>query len=179
MQKHGKAPLVVTDINDLGDKRLSPIEANCKLREENQRLIDAKKIPNQALLEDHDMALGNPMSPNDFIQKIKKLNPAIIVEDGGVYGAVAVRLVGTDPETGEYGKRYISGFYKNEMLPEFSSIITDEKGLPKREVRGWRSVLLALLKSGAVTFPQLKAAFGEPQGSRNILWRQQTQERRA
>ena len=128
--KHGKAPLVVTDINELGDKRLSPIEANCKLREGNQKLIDAKKLPNQALLEDHEMALGNPMSPNDFIRKIKMLNPAIIVEDGGVYGAVAVRLVGTDPETGEFGKRYISGFYKNEMLPNSRRSLLTKKACP-------------------------------------------------
>lgn len=178
-----KAPLVVPDKNDLGDLRLSPAEGVAKLKEGNQKLTDKKKIPNQSLLEDVDQAFGTPMHYSELIRRIKKINPAIIIEDGGIQGAAAVRHYCWDPyggndTLGAYGKKYVTGFYK-EILPEFSSITTDKKGLPHREIRGWRSVLLALMKSGAVTFEQLKKEFGNPVGQRSVLWDEQTQEQRA
>jgi hypothetical protein len=170
--------LIVPDKSDLGDLKLSPEEGVAKLKEGNAKLTAQYKLPNQSLLENHDMALGIAMQPSAFIARIQKLNPAILVEKGGVPSAVAVRIPGFDDE-GNYVKKYVTGFYTDRILPEFSSIATDEKGLPWREQRGWRSVLLALLKAEALTYPQVKAAFGEPNTSRNVLWREQTQEKRA
>jgi len=64
-------------------------------------------------------------------------------------------------------------------LPEFSHVLTDKEGVAKREVRGWRTVLLRLILTGAVTYSQVKAEFGEPIGQRGKLWMEQTRERRA
>lgn len=174
--------LIVNSPADLGDQKLSPQEANFKIQEENQKLIDAKKIPNQSLLENTDMALGTPMVYSELIRRVQKIAPQVIFEDGGVKNAIAVRHYTYDPYGGDdaqggYQKKYISGFYK-EVLPEFSSITTDKKGLPHRELRGWRSVLLALMKAEVVPFEALVKEFGHPTGQRSCLWSEQTQELR-
>jgi hypothetical protein len=174
--------LIVTDINDLGDKRLSPEEGVAKLREGNAKLSAEKHIPNQKLLEDHEAAAGTFMLHSELIRRIKKLNPKIVVEDGGVPGAVAVRYYcwdehAGDDGTGEMRLKYITGFYK-QPLQEFSSVVCDEHGIAAREVRGWRSVLLALMQCGAHTYEQQHREFGDPQGSRSILWREQTAQQR-
>lgn len=175
--------LVLNDSSDLGDIKLSPQEANVKIREENQKLTDKRRIPNQSLLEDHDMAFGTPMAYTELIRRIKKIAPHVIIEDGGIQGAVAVRHLAWDPYGGDdtmgaMGKKYITGFYK-QILPEFSSITTNKKtGLPAREIRGWRTVLLALMHSGAVSFEALKKEFKDPVGQRSSLWNEQTQEER-
>jgi hypothetical protein len=171
--------LIVTDINELGDKRLNLEEGLAQLKERNLALAATKKIPNQTFLENQDMALGNPMSPQEFIRRITKVNSDICVQPGGVRGAVAVYYVcmDDDPESPTFGqsrKKYVTGFYVDRMFPEFSAVLPDEMGIAKREIRGWRSSLLALLAVGALTYPQVKAVFGEPKGERGILWQEQT-----
>jgi hypothetical protein len=163
----------------LGDKRLSPEEGNFKIREGNQKLIDEKKLRGQSLLENKDMAMsGMAMQPSEFIRKIQKINSSIIVEKGGYPDCVAVRYPTYDEDEHKIVRKYVSGFPVNEMMQEFSHITVDAKGLPHREVRGWRSVLLALIKQGILTYPQVKAAFGEPTGQRNVLWNEQMRERK-
>jgi hypothetical protein len=169
--------LILNDSAYLGDKMLSPEEGVCKLREGNLKLAAEKKIPNQKLLEDQDMAVGEPMLPQELIRRIQKLNPLVIVEKGGIPNAVAVRIPSVDDE-GKPCKRYLTGFYIDRALPEFSSVVTDKNGLPVREIRGWRTVLLALFNNKVATYEQLKAMFGEPNGQRNTLWMSQTREKR-
>lgn len=174
--------LVLNSSSDLGDLKLSPQEANHRLREENKRLSEKKRIPNQTLLENHDMAFGTPMNYSELIRRVKKIAPEVIFEEGGIKGAIAVRHYCWDPYGGEdtlgaMAKKYITGFWK-QILPEFSSITTDKNGLPAREIRGWRSVLLALMRSGAIPFEALKKEFGDPVGQRSSLWNEQTQDER-
>lgn len=165
--------LIQPNIHELGDKRLNPEENLAKLKEGNAKLNEQYKIPGQAELEDVDKALGKPMSYTEVIRRIKLANNSLIVEDGGVQGAVAVRIPVNGPNGLE--KKYITGFYK-EVLPEFSYVLTDERGLPKREVRGWRSVLLMLIKAGAITLKQADALFGETLGQRAGRFQQQTRD---
>lgn len=154
------------------------------MREVVQGMCNKKRIPHQDMLEDQDMALGTPMSPTLFIEKLRKL-PGILVEPGGAGPtAVAVRTVvkDQDPESETFGqpiKIYLSGFWTDKILPEFSSILPNKFGLATREIRGWRSVLLAMHRQGAVTLPQLKAVFGDANGQRSILWKEQTQHHQA
>jgi hypothetical protein len=175
--------LIVPDKKFLStDHYLSPAENVAKLKQGNKELAAKKRMPKQDLLENQDMAVGQPMSPTLFIQKLRRL-PNVIVEQGGIPNAAAVRTVvtDTDPTSETYGKeikRYISGFYTDRILPEFSSILPDVNGLPTREIRGWRTVLLALFRSKVASYSQLKAAFGEPHGQRGILWQDQTRQAR-
>jgi hypothetical protein len=169
--------LILNDSAYLGDKMLSPEEGVCKLKEDNKKLAAPCKIAGQSLLEDHDQALGEPMMPQELIRRIQKLNPKIVVEKGGIPNAVAVRYPAVDDE-GKPCLRYLTGFYVDRPLQEFSSVTTDKNGLPVREIRGWRTVLLALFHANAATYEQLKAMFGEPHGQRNTLWMSQTREKR-
>lgn len=168
--------------NKLGDKRVENSDAVARLREGNRELAAPKRLPNQDLLENQDMALGTPMSPSLFISKLRTL-PGILVEPGGFHNAVAIRTVvlDTDPESPTHGqqvKKYLSGFFTDRLLPEYSSVLSNEAGLATREIRGWRTVLLAMFHSGAVSLSQLKAVFGDANGQRSKLWREQTQSAR-
>jgi len=170
--------LILPDSSSLGDTHLSPEEGVAKLKEGNQKLSDSFRLPNQTLLTDEDASHGQMMSSNDFISKLRKIDSGIIVEDGGVPGAVAVRYPRTDEETGQLVKSYVTGFYKGPMS-EWSLILEDKNGKPTRHMRGWRTVLLDLMRGNILSYAQVKAAFGDPRGSRSILWQEQTQVIRA
>lgn len=169
--------LIYDSSESLGDKRINLEEGLAKIKEDNQKIVDTKKIPNQSLLENADMAMGTSMQPSEFLRRIQKINSGLVVKPG-VPGAVAVYYPTYDSDEGKTVLKYVSGFYVNEMMQEFSHITTDSKGLAHREVRGYRTVLLSLIGQGILTYPQVKAAFGEPFGQRSILWNEQMRERK-
>jgi hypothetical protein len=173
-----KAPIVQVDRNQLGDKRLDPTENLAKLREGNEKLSARSRIPHQEIFEHKGMALGIPMASNDLIRLLKKMAPALIIEDGGVRNAVAVRVGPVLLEDGTIGKRYLTGFYKG-TLPEFSCIFSDERGRPTREDRGWRTVVLNLIKQGVVSYKDAVDVFGEPSGVRAGRWQEILRAKRA
>jgi hypothetical protein len=168
--------LVKADASLLGDKNLQDKEAVAKLKEENAALAAQNRIPDQDILEKREMAMGLMLPPNEFIRRLEKLNPAIIIEAGGVRNAVAVRYPKRQ-EDGTLHKDYVTGFYVDAPLPEFSAVVVDNRGLPVREIRGWRSVLLALYRQKIVTMKQVELIFGRPSGQRAILWEKQTSQR--
>ncbi len=165
--------LILNSSDDLGDKKLDAKENLAKLKEKNQELIDAKKLPNQSELENVEKALGQRMHWSEFVQRLQKLNYDILAEDGGAPNAIALRVPWQN-EDGTLTKKYVGGFYK-EVLPEFSAVIVDDKGLPHREIRGWRSVLLGLMKQGILTFIEIEKEFGDAEGQRSHLWHEQLQ----
>ena len=152
--------LIQTDKNELGDKRLDPTENLAKLKEENAQLTAKSKIKDQSLLENKDMAIGSPMEWSGLVYLLKKMNTQIIIEDGGVRNALAVRYPGKLAD-GTFGKRYVTGFYK-EVMPEFSCILSDERGRATRECRGWRTVVLALIRQGIIRYKDAVETFGNP-----------------
>ncbi len=178
-----KAPIIITDSNELGDKRLDPKEVLIKLREENnshaQRMT---RKPDQDILGNKDMAQGQPMEYQHLIHLLKKMNPNIIIKDGGVKGAVQVRYHSTtdwdQKSEGGDGTKYVTGFYK-EVLPEFSWEQDDSRGRPTREIRGWRTVVLALIKQGIISYKDAVDVFGEPNGIRSGRWKKLLREYRA
>lgn len=165
--------LIQPDKSKLGDGNLQDSEAVAKLKEENLRRSSENRIPDQDVLENREAALGHPMLPSELILKLQKLNPKILIEKGGVPGSVAVRYV----PPGKTEKVYVTGFPTEYPLPEFSAVVVDEKGLPWKELRGWRSVLLALDQKGLLTREQVKLTFGYPTGQRAILWDKHLSER--
>jgi len=145
--------LIQTDIAELGDGRLDAKEGLAKIKEDNQRLLDTKKIPDQKELENSEAALGQVLPTNEFIRLLIRICPGLLVEKGGYPNAVALRMF----VNGE--KKYVTGFELG-YIPEYSSVLTDENGLPVKEVRGWRNVLVALLKQGLINTEILKREFG-------------------
>ena len=175
--------LIVTDRDNLGDKRLSPVEGVAKKVEETLKDTQKFAIPNQDLLSNFDMAIGNRMTPQEFIRRLNLMDPTILVEKGGMKDAVALRITvldddPTSPTHNKYVKKYVSGFYVDQPLNEYSSVSVENDGKARRENRGWRTVLLMLEGQKVVSHARVVKFFGEAQGQRSVLWRQQTQERR-
>lgn len=171
--KINKAPLVVPDRNDLGDKRLSGEEIVAYSTEKTRKQAEGKRIPGQKELEDQDRSSGPRMHPSELVLRLRKANKELFVRDGGVPGCVAL-YVYVEPRLREEGSEdhpfnYVGGF-KWEPLPEFSSITTDEWGVAKREFRSWRSVVIDLIKTKVITYTKAVELFGEPTGSRAHRW---------
>ncbi len=177
-KNENKAPIVLTDSAELGDKRLDPTEALIKIKAENNaRAQKQTAIPDQKMMTDRKMAIGTPMPYQSLVYLLKKMSPSLVIEDGGVRNAIAVRIPGICAD-GTRGLIYCSGFYK-EVLPEFSCVQEDERGRPTRECRGWRTVVLALIRQGHISYKDAVSVFGEPNGIRAGRWQQLLREQRA
>jgi hypothetical protein len=161
--------LIQPDKKLLGDKYLKDAEAVARLKEDNAKATAQNRIPDQNLLEDKKAALGIPLAASELIIRLQKLNPKIVIQQGGVRNAVAVRYPMKD-EKGNEVKEYITGFYIDNPLPEYSCVVTDARGLPWREIRGWRTVLTTLIRRGIITEKQADLTFGKPGSWRSILW---------
>src|SRR6266568_9265098 len=111
---------------------LSPEESLAKLKEETTDFRQKRLThPDQNILNNHDMAVGEALEPREFIRKLRIANPELIVEQGGIHNATAVRVreLDSDPDSpnhGKYVKRYLAGFYHDRILPEFSSFVNDK-----------------------------------------------------
>jgi hypothetical protein len=143
-------------------------EAVDKAREDTKKQASANRIPDQSLLENHDMARGSELEANELIRRLERLDPKILIQKGGIEGAVAVRYPLPD-ENGDIKPQYVTGFYL-QKLPEYSSVTLDNMGLPHREVRGWRSVLMALIDRGILDRGKVDLLFGPASGQRTGLW---------
>jgi hypothetical protein len=162
--------LIQTNHDELGDKRLNPEEGLAKFKEENATLVQNRRLHKQDELEDQERSAGPRLAYQEVIRRLLKCNSGIRVKDGSL-GNVALYAV-LPNEEGVPEQQYVGGMPK-EPLPEYSHIIVDERGLPKRELRGWRSVLMSLVKSGAITYRGAVKQFGEATGQRSWRWHEQ------
>jgi len=179
--------LVQTDINELGDKRLNPDEAVYREREDLLKLASTRKIGGQEELEDAERSCGPRLSWQEVIRRLRLCNPELKFHDaqGGAHIAVyrpknraelEADRYERDPEKHEWWNdhKYAGGFPKQE-LPEYSHVILDTSNLPVREIRGWRSVLLSMIKAGGITYSASVKHFGEAIGFRSSRWYEQMQ----
>jgi len=180
-----KPPVIIIDPTILGDRLPRDQDSIAQKREDTVNMRAKFKLPGQAFLENAEAALGGPLDPREFIRRLQKMEPRLLVEQGGYVNCVRVGIptVDDDPASGTFNQIVPTwlgcGFPIDQRLPEFSHVLTDKEGVAKREVRGWRTVLLRLILTGAVTYSQVKAEFGEPIGQRGKLWMEQMRERRA
>lgn len=195
--KSGIAPLVETDPLELTDKRLNPEEAVIKLREEIVSAKSVKRIHGQDELEDAARSEGPRLSYQEVIRRIRKLNPGIIAKDGvgiALYyqkkpeeytpedqmSPAQAALFGVDLPKDQFftHHKYISGFLK-EDLPEWGSVTVDNAGLAVHEVekehnRGWRTVLITLIKKGILDYKAVLTEFGNPSyDQRSRFWHEE------
>lgn len=175
------APLVETDISELGDNKLNPEES--VIRERESLLAHRHRehaYPGQEQLIQADRSIGNRLHYSEVILRLNKLNPSILVKDG-IQGHVALYRRKTKAEMDRDGydlarpqwyneHKYVTGFPK-DFLPEWGHLTTDTDGIAEREVRGWRSVLIAFMKHGVITYAQATEQFGDPANDqRSNFW---------
>lgn len=166
----------------LGDKHLNPEEEVKRQREELLNIRHEKhSFPGQDQgLTDAGRSEG-PKTPSGLIvARLLKLNPRILVKDG-IPGNVALYAPKSEAEMARDGydltrpqwwceHKYVTGLPVT-ALPEWGHLTTDTDGIAEREVRGWRSLLIALVKQGVITYPQAIEEFGEPvNDSRAYFW---------
>jgi hypothetical protein len=183
-KKSGIAPLVQPDRLELGDTRLDPEETVVREREDLLRIAAKSRIWGQDEQEDAGRSCGPRMPSGTLISRILKLNPNIKFVDG-IEGNVAIYRPllrnEVDPEAADTRPdrkrmfddfKYIGGFPLGQLV-EWGHILTDTSRLGTREIRGWRSVLIALIKNRAITYHQAVMEFGEPGDRRSWMWHQQ------
>lgn len=162
--------MLITEPSHLGDRVLSKEEALLKSFQETDRALQRFRLDDHEHLKDVEARMGKPMLHTDLIRRVLKLNSAIWTEDSNNDSSV----VGFYTRDQEGNKVYLVAFEKG-ILPEFSFILTDAADLPVKEKRGWRTVLLRLLKQNALSWPQIVAIFGDAHGFASDRWRAETQ----
>ena len=188
--------LIQPDINELGDKRLDPIENVARKREECLAMASKRRLPNQEDLEDPDRAFGPRLQHTDFISRLRKVVKNLKVLDGSP-GSVALYAPRTSKEITDHEKqwfeeqadasfrdckrqdifflhhKYVGGFPKQE-LQEYSTIDVDNARLATKEHRSWRTVLINLIQQGVVSYRAVVREFGDcGTDRRGWRWREQ------
>lgn len=178
--------LIQPDINELGDKRLDPKESVAREREELLKIASTRKIAGQEELEDAERSAGPRLAYTEIIRRIQVEAPSLKVLEGAP-GSVALYFPRTRKELEEMDAqggrdqerdiffhhfKYVGGMEKKDM-PEFAHVILDTSNLPVREYRGWRSVVIGLIKQGVLSYRAAVSQFGEPRGVRAGRWHEQ------
>ena len=148
--------------------RLSTAEHTARLRERNDRSegVMRQRLPNQEDYKNDAARLGRPLFHSDFIRVIEKLVPELYIMPGRIVGDWAVFRTYGQPQPRLDGRTFEYLFYiPSGLLPEFSLYEFNDRDIPVREKqRGWRTVLLRLIKTGLVSEATCNKVFGIPEG---------------
>ena len=130
-------------------KRISGREALARSFEDTDRQLAQHRLPQQDDWKECERRLGRGMTHVTLFNYVRKYIHSVVMETSFNDPAVA-GFYSHDTR----GKRYLVAF-NTGFLPEWSIITTDRADLPCKERRGWRTVLLHLLKRRAITFSQV------------------------
>ena len=182
-----KAPSIIIDPTVLGDRLPRDRDSLAKKTEETRNFREKNHQGKEpGLLTNKDMASVNHLDPFDFIRRLKKLNAGLLFGHG-MPGCVSLWITALDDDTssktfGQFVPTAIAcGFRIDGPIHEWSSLDTDKWGIVTREGkdgsdRGWRTVLIRLIKGGFLKYGPVKKEFGEPVGPRAEYWNMQTRE---
>lgn len=137
-------------------KQLSPHERLLASFEQTDRMLQQYRLDDHEALKNAETRIGKPMLHTELIQRVSKLTHNRVWaedsrNDSKVSGFYTVRE----------GVKHFLGAFDKGPLPEFSFILTDSADLPVKEKRGWRTVLVRLLKQGVLTWSQVISGFGD------------------
>jgi hypothetical protein len=163
--------------------RLSTEEHTARLREQNlsSEVYKRQRWEGQDELKDDASRIGRPMRHADFLSVLQKLVPNLYVTEGRIQGHLAVFRTYPGPQSHLEGRDFSYLFYMDEgILPEFSQYIFDPvTDVPiKESKRGWRTVLLRLVKAGLLTEDVCNKVFGRPEGMPANRWHRELQKSR-
>lgn len=130
-------------------RRIAGREALARSFEDTDRQLAQHRLPQQDDWKECGRRLGRGMTHVTLFNYVRKYIHSVVMETSFNDPAVA-GFYAHDTR----GKRYLVAF-NTGFLPEWSIITTDRADLPTKERRGWRTVLLHLLKRKAITFSQV------------------------
>lgn len=184
VKKDIEAPYVEPEISMLGDLHLDPVEAVKREREDLLRIRHKReKIHGQEELDKADRSRGTRLYYSEFLTKLQRIVSGFFVKDGSP-GQLALYVPKTESEIIRDGydlthpqwhneSKYVTGFPK-DWLPEWGHILNDTDGIGNREVRGWRSILIALIKQKVISYTAAINEFGDPvEDQRSKFWYEQ------
>lgn len=152
--------------------KLSIAEHTLRVKEQNQLGVKSQQWEDQAAFKNDEARVGRTMPHSDLITKLQRLIPDLYVTAGNIIGDLAFYQVAGSPQKkwGDNSFRYL--FYcPTGVLPEFSQYEFDARDIPVREKkRGWRTVLLRLIKSGLLTEEVCNKEFGFARGEAAYIW---------
>lgn len=151
-------------------RKLSLKEALAEKQELTRKALLPYKLADHDDLKKAEVRLAHGMYHNEFITRIEKATGRKVwaedsYRDSSVVGFYTIK-------NGE--KSYICSFNKG-FMPEFSIIETDDRDMPVREHRGWRTVLTRLLQTGSIKMYQINNAFEIRDHLADERWRANTQ----
>lgn len=172
--------LIQTEKWKLDDGQLDFIQQYHKLREENEVVASKQREADQDELADQEMRSRNQLHSSDFIYRIHKLNPHIVVRRGNIKGFLTLSI--RNPEL-KNGLQYLNAAFYEGWIPEHTYVVEDDHGLIRNVEhggihRGWRTILLRLLTEHVITWEQVMDEFGDATGQSITRWRKETQKYR-
>jgi len=125
---------------------------------------NARKFQFDRQNEVTDYVPGRIMHRNEFLRLVRKIDKTFYYNDVSVLGLRGLNRI-------HRGKPEYLGAIQDGQMIEWSQLRLDSHNLPTKEkYRGWRSVLMNLIKRGCVTEDQVHAIFGKPTGKRANRW---------
>lgn len=170
----------------LGDKHLDPKESVAREREDLLQKIAHRKAYGQDEMDKPERSEGARLYYSVLLKKLREIYPAFIAKDG-IPGNLAIYRPKTAAELSRDGydltapawyneSKYVTGFPK-DWIPEWGHYLNDTDGIAEREVRGWRSILIAMIKQGLCTYAAAVKEFGNPENDqRSRFWFEQLHE---
>lgn len=157
--------------------RLSTSEHTARLKELNysSHATKRQRWANQEDYENDVARIGTPLHHSDLLRKLRKLVRSLYIMDGRIIGDLAVFQTFPCPQPDLDGRDFKYLFYiPTGLMPEFSQYEFDERDVPIRESkRGWRTVLLRLIKLGLMSEERCDREFGSARGEASIVWYRQ------
>jgi hypothetical protein len=163
--------------------RLSVSEHTARAREmnNNSAAVKAQRWEHQDDYRDDRARIGRVIPANEFISKIKELVPNLFITDGRIVGDMAIFRIYPQPLERLGGRDFEYLFYcPTGLLTEYSLYEFDTaRDIAIREkLRGWRTVLLRLIKCGLLTEEICDREFGVALGPASSVWYRKLYEHR-
>jgi hypothetical protein len=153
---------------------MSTAEHTARLRELNyySEAVKAQRWQNQEEYENTVARIGKAMHHADLLSKVRRLVPCLYLTDGRIEGDIAIYQTYPCPQPELNGRSFRYLFYcPTGLLPEFSQYEFDHRDVPIKETkRGWRTILLRLIKSNLLTEEKCDEAFGRAVGPASSVW---------
>lgn len=162
---------------------LSIEENTARLREKNNssQAVKSQRWEHQDDYRDDRARIGRVLPSGEFLNKLKQLIPELYITDGRIAGDVAMFRTYPVPQERLGGRTFEYLFYcPTGLIPEYSIYEFDTvRDVPIREkLRGWRTVLLRLIKTGLLTEEICNREFGIAVGPASTVWYRRLYEHR-
>lgn len=157
-----------------GTRRFDSTEEMLKaMWQDTDKQLEPYRYPDQEAFKNAAKQTGKGIWSNELISSIRRINPALFVED-----SIALPGCAAFYKTVLGEKKYTGACFRKGFIPEFTIIKTDAADLPVEFHYGWRTVLLRLVKSRDLTMNQINKVWGHVHhgDSRGKHWAAYTQE---